>query len=349
MDVTMKMPDLATTGSAMTVVRWLVEAGQPVRRGQPLLEVETDKAVMEVESVVTGTLTTISIPAGAQVEAGQVIAVFDSPEGSVAVASPRSVAAEVAKPSAVPRSQVATPIKPASLFARNRAAREARNGGSSPSPQSIPLSAVGRTAARRVRESKQNVPHFYLQTSANAEGLARRRVARPDRKVVWDAFFIHAAGKALRRFDRMCTRFEDDHLHPQGVDAVGFAIDLDGELFTAAIERPADKDPEEISDEIVAMLERLRAGDPEARRLRKANMTISNLGGTNVESFAAIINPPESAVLAVGKVMPQVVPIDGKIAIQQRVSLTLSADHRVVSGKYAADFLGAIVQELERL
>lgn len=349
MDVTMKMPDLATTGSAMTVVRWLIEAGQPVRRGQPLLEVETDKAVMEVESVVTGTLTTISLPAGAQVEAGQVIAVFDSLDASVAVASPKSVAAEVAKPSAAPRAQVATPIKPASLFARNRAAREARNGASSPSPKSIPLSAVGRTAARRVRESKQNVPHFYLQTSANAEGLAARRVARAGRKVVWDAFFLHASGKALRRFERMGFRFEDDHLHPQGVDAVAFAIDFEGDLFTAAIERPADKDPEAISDEIVALLERLRAGDPEARRLRKANMTISNLGGTNVESFAAIINPPESAVLAVGKVMPQVVPIDGQVGIQQRVSLTLSVDHRVVSGKYAADFLGAIVQELERL
>jgi pyruvate dehydrogenase E2 component (dihydrolipoamide acetyltransferase) len=349
MDVMMKMPDLATTGSAMTVVRWFVEAGQSVRRGQPLLEVETDKAVMEVESVVTGTLATIRVPAGAQVEAGQVIAVFDSPDAASPAASARAEPAQLTAPSGAPRSQIATPARPASLFARNRAARQARNGASAPSRRAIPLSAVARTAARRVRESKQSVPHFYLQTSANAESLAARRVARPGKKVVWDAFFIHAAGKALQRFDRMCTRFEDDHLHPQEVDAVGFAIDLEGELFTAAIEHPAEKDPEAISDEIVGLLERLRAGDPEARRLRKANMTISNLGGTHVESFAAIINPPESAVLAVGKVMRQAVPVDGKIGIQQRVALTLSVDHRVVSGKYAADFLGAIVQELESL
>ena len=215
----------------------------------------------------TGTLATISAPAGAQVEAGQVIADFDSLEASVAVTSTRSVAAEIANPYAAPRSQVATPSKPASLFARNRAAREARNGGSSRSPQSIPLSAVGRTAARRVRESKQNVPHFYLQTSANAESLARRRVAKAGRKVVWDAFFIHAAGKALRRFDRMCTRFEDDHLHPRGRcrrvrDRPG------GELFTAAM-ASADKDPEAISDEIVACSSgsARRRGETPARRI----------------------------------------------------------------------------------
>jgi pyruvate dehydrogenase E2 component (dihydrolipoamide acetyltransferase) len=77
-------------------------------------------------------------------------------------------------------------------------------------------------------------------------------------------------------------------------------------------------------------------------------MTVSNLGGSGIESFAAVINPPESAILAVGKVMPQVCVIDGQVAMQQRVSLTLSVDHRIATGKYAAAFLAAIVQELER-
>ena len=78
-------------------------------------------------------------------------------------------------------------------------------------------------------------------------------------------------------------------------------------------------------------------------------MTVSNLGGSNVESFAAVINPPESAILAVGKIMPVVTVVDGQVAVQDRVNLTLSVDHRVASGKYAAGFLGAIVKELESL
>lgn len=346
MDVAMKMPDLATTGSAMTVVRWLVEAHQAVRRGQPLLEVETDKAVMVVESVVTGTLTTISARPGDQVEAGQVIAVFDTED---AASAPHEPAPLIARTAASSQPTDRTLPRPGSLFARNRRAREAANRGSSRPSGAIPLSPAGRTAARRVRESKQSIPHFYLQTSANAEPMVARRTASAGRKLVWDAFFIHAAGKALRWFERMCYRFEDDHLHPQEADAVGFAIDLDGELFTAVIDSPGAKSPETISDEINTLVTRLRAGDLEPRRLRKANMTISNLGSTNVESFAAIINPPESAVLAIGKVMPQVVPIDGGVGIQQRVALTLSVDHRVASGKYAGEFLGAIVQELESL
>ena len=89
---------------------------------------------------------------------------------------------------------------------------------------------------------------------------------------------------------------------------------------------------------------RLRAGDPAARLSTRANLTITNLGGSGVESFAAVINPPESAILAVGKIMPVVTIVDGQVAVQSRVNLTLSADHRIVSGKYAARFLRAIVQ-----
>ena len=74
---------------------------------------------------------------------------------------------------------------------------------------------------------------------------------------------------------------------------------------------------------------------------------ISNLGGSGIESFVAVINPPESAILAIGKVMAVVTAVDGMIAIQNRVSLTLSVDHRVASGKYAAEFLAAIVRQLE--
>jgi pyruvate dehydrogenase E2 component (dihydrolipoamide acetyltransferase) len=144
-------------------------------------------------------------------------------------------------------------------------------------------------------------------------------------------------------------RFEEDRLVSQGVDAVGLAVDLQGDLFTRAIERPADKGPEAISREIAEGVAQLRSGDPRARLGRTASLTVSNLGGSGIESFAAVINPPESAVLAVGKVMPAVTVVEGQIVVQNRVNLTLSVDHRVASGKYAAEFLRAIVRELESL
>jgi pyruvate dehydrogenase E2 component (dihydrolipoamide acetyltransferase) len=202
-----------------------------------------------------------------------------------------------------------------------------------------------------MQQSKQTIPHFYLQTSANAGPIAARRKAAAERRrpPVWDAYFVHAAARALRRFPKLCYRFEADTLVPQGVDAVALAVDFDEELFTLVLDSPADRPPEQLSDEIRAGVDRLRSGDPQARLARRANLTVSNLGGSNVESFAAVINPPESAILAVGKVRQVVTAVDGQLAIQERVILTLSVDHRVASGKYAAGFLGAIVEELESL
>lgn len=348
MNAEMRMPDLATTGSPIKVLRWLVEVGQTVRRGDPLLEVETDKAVMQVESVITGRLCSRSALEGDEVAAGNPIAVFETeqvPAGAVARGEPALAAATLTS-----SSEPAFDIQPSqgarrrqSFFARNAEARAKR----SPSRRSIALSVPQRVLARRMEESKRTVPHFYLQTSANAEAMVARRKAAAEAAIAWDAFFVHAAGKALRQFERLACRFEGDRLVVQESDAVGLAVDLQGDLFTLAIDHPADKAVEEISREIVEGVERLRSGGPRARMAHAAALTISNLGGSGIESFAAVINPPESAILAVGKIMPVVTAVQGMIAIQNRVNLTLSVDHRVASGKYAAEFLAAVVRELE--
>ena len=192
-------------------------------------------------------------------------------------------------------------------------------------------------------------PPLLSPDVGHAEAMAARRTAVAGKPIAWDAFFVHAAGKALRRFERLCCRFEDDRLVPQGVDAVGLAVDLEDDLSPWPSNVPRTGRPSRSPDEIAEGVARLRSGDPAARLRGQANLTISNLGGSGIESFAAVINPPESAILAVGKVMPVVTVVDGQVAVQNRVNLTLSVDHRVASGKYAARFLGAIVQELESL
>ncbi len=332
MEIEFKMPDLATTDSEIKVIRWLVETGQPVKRGQVLLEVETDKATMEVESIATGWLKAICARPGDALSAGQLLAVIgDEAPSAAAPVTPAP----------------ATPKPAGGMFARNRAA--ATTPATKLARQPIPLSAAQQTAARRLQQSKQTIPHFYLQTSANAEPMLKRRNAEPARNVAWDAFFMHAAGKALKKFERLCCRFETDRLVPAEIDAVGVAVDFEGELFVATITDPAAKTPEQISDELRSLVARVRAGDAEARRLRPANLTITNLGGTGVETFAAIVNPPEVAILAFGRAAPVAVVREGAVVAQTRLTLTLSADHRVVNGKYAAGFLDAVVQELESL
>jgi pyruvate dehydrogenase E2 component (dihydrolipoamide acetyltransferase) len=349
----MKMPDLATTDSAIRVVRWFIEPGEKIERGQPLLEVETDKATMEVESVANGVLKEVQAAINDEVSVGQVIAVLEIEDAaSLRAGAPSPPVAPTATivsstvPSVLPSADSAvssnTTDRPKGMFARNRSAAAPAEKAS------VLLSVAHRTAARRLQESKQTVPHFYLQTSFNAAAVIAHRNAAGSIKPVWDAFFVQAVARAIAKFDRFRYRFDGEKLVAIDSDGIGVAIDHEGELYVVPVSSTASKTVEQISAEIRSHVAGLRSGDPEMRKIRPALMTVTNLGVCNVESFIPIINPPEAAILGVGKVQPTpVVQAGGQIAVEHRATLTLSVDHRVVSGKYAGEFLGEIVRVLE--
>jgi pyruvate dehydrogenase E2 component (dihydrolipoamide acetyltransferase) len=326
MNVEMTLPDLSTTGTSVKIIRWLVDAGQAIKRGQPLLEVETDKSTMEIEAYLSGVLVEILADADAEVEVGQVIALIATEPESRPAAQPGSAAPGMVTPgtataspnaASVSAQAAATPAR-TGMFARNRQKAAQETATSIPAisnvedtrpaqvsaslpPQTWTQSIAQRVVAQRMLESKQTIPHFYLQTSANAGPAARRRNAAVSEKPLWDAFFISAAGKALKKYPRLCASFIDGQLKPQAVDSIGVAVDLEGDLFVCPVANPAGKTPELISTEITSWIQRLRSGDPLARIIQPGNLTVTNLGGTGVESFTAVINPPEGAILAVGK------------------------------------------------
>jgi pyruvate dehydrogenase E2 component (dihydrolipoamide acetyltransferase) len=198
-----------------------------------------------------------------------------------------------------------------------------------------------------MRQAKQTTPHFYLTLSANAEPMVAAR--NESRDVIWDAFFVQAVAKAAVQFERMRCRFEEDHLIPIVSDAVGVAADVDDELYVVPVEKPQELSVREISARIVRQVERIRQGEVAARKLYNTYLTVSNLGGMGIEAFTPIINPPEAAILGIGRIASVTHVHKGSIIIQQRVTLTLSVDHRVVSGKYASAFLQRIVTELEAM
>jgi len=326
-DIELTMPDLGTTEAEIKVLRWLVEVGETVRRGQAILEVETDKAAMEVESFASGVLKEIRAEPEDMIAAGQVIAIVES----------------VKKAPARPQKED-KPKKPGSMFARNRAAKE-----TAADTDGIDLNAVQRTVAKRTVESKQTIPHFYLHSSANAGPMIARREAATPKVVGWDAFFVCAAARALQQFERMNCRFEKDRLVPVEGDTINVAIDVHGDLYVMAVQDGSTGTPEDISGEMRKMTKSLLKGDAGARKLRPAVMGITNLSGTGIESFTAIINPPQSCVLAIGRIGPVPVVNDDEVKVQQRVALTLSVDHRIANGKYAAQFLDKIVEQLEEM
>jgi pyruvate dehydrogenase E2 component (dihydrolipoamide acetyltransferase) len=332
METVFKMPDLSTTDSAIKLVRWLVKPGQPVKRGDPLCEIETDKAASQVESVVTGVLKELRAQAGEMVSVGQELALFETDGASSSTAPPPSP-----KPSATPPGPSVAPAKTGGLFARNRAAAGA---------PSVALSSTQQAVGRRLQASKQNIPHFYLQASANADPIVRLR-AKSDPKPVWEAFFVSALARVLKDFERIRWRWNDGNISVVSTTDIGVAIDANGDLFVAPIPAAAETPVNDISREIRAAAQKIQSGPAGFGGIRPAAITITNLGASPVESFTAIINPPEVAILAIGKIAPAPVVIDGQIAIQNRVALTLAADHRIINGHYAAQFLAALIREIE--
>jgi len=354
MNVDIKMPDLATTDSDVAIVRWLIEVGQTVQRGQPLLEIETDKATMEVESVAVGTLRVVHVSAGERVAVGQVIASVETEDIVKAQIQPVAtlevfpVVVQQAPPSgSIP---VQANGQRRSLFDRNKAIR---GRVFMSKPNRLALSANQREVGRRMLHSKQTIPHFYLTTSANAEGMIARRATTlqqtPAVKLVWDALFVQAAAHALQAFERMTYKLEDDTLIRRDTTAIGVAVDIDDALYVVAVEDPLNNTLESISKTIEAKVAAIRQDESGAKRAIETCLTITNLGAENIETFQAIVNPPEAAILAIGKIAPSVVAQNDRIIIQQRVALSLSVDHRVINGKYAAKFLSRIVNELEAL
>jgi pyruvate dehydrogenase E2 component (dihydrolipoamide acetyltransferase) len=363
----MKMPDVSTNDSDVRIVRWLIGLGERIERGRPLLEVETDKATMEVESAVSGVLDEIRSQPDETVPVGHVIAVLEAEAVAHAPASgnaPRGMFARNRASMAektpsqneqiskspnlqISKSNLQSPI-PNPFAACPHPSPLPKGEGTGIAAHSLSLTQAQRVAGKRLQESKQTVPHFYLQTSVDATAMIACRKAAEPAKLVWDAFFVAAVAKAIGRFDRFRCRLEGERLVPAETDAIGVAIDVDNELYVVPIDSPAGKTVEQISEEIRRAVERLRAGDAEAKKIRPALMTITNLGVANVEGFIPVINPPEAAILGIGRIAPQpVVLADGGLGVRPRCMVTLGADHRIVSGRYAGEFLGAIVEELE--
>lgn len=337
-EIEIKMPDLSTTDSEVTLLRWLIEVGERVGLGQALFEIETDKATMEVESVAAGVLKAIHVQPGERVAVGQLIAqiLSDQPSQSQVY---REAEAKAPAPPVTVQAPRASSAK-ASLFARNKSARQ------TDSLQSIPLSPVQRETARRLQKSKLEVPHFYLSRSASAEAMLARK---GQSNILWDAFFVQAVAKAAGSFERMRYRFDEDKLSRIPGDAIGVAVDIGDELFVVPVEHPLGQSLEQISERIASHTQRIRQGDAAAKRMGSTYLTISNLGGSGVESFTAILNPPETTILAIGSIAAVPHVRDGQLVVEHRVNLTLSVDHRAHSGKYAAAFLGRIVDELEAI
>jgi pyruvate dehydrogenase E2 component (dihydrolipoamide acetyltransferase) len=393
------MPKVDMVMEHGTIVRWLRQEGQPVTAGEPLFEIETDKATMEVEAPASGVLGPIRAGPGETVPVATVVAVILAP-GEEAAAIDAPLADRAAAPS--PPSLVATAPgtsapqdrrPPATPLARRLARMHglgleavrgsgpggriqrrdieaylaARNDGApiTPSPPAAvapvaeppassapleggmftPLRGVRKVVAERMAQAAL-VPQFALQREIDATRLLAVRERVPGRPSL-TAIIARAVAPLLLRHPALNSSFRDGGIFTHASVHLGIAMDSDGRLLVPVIRDAQRRTLAEIATALDDLKRRAAARQLTPADLSGSTFSISNLGMFGVDQFTALVNPPEAAILAVGRVIERGVNIGGQLALQPRMVLTLSADHRVVDGATAARFLADLCAALE--
>lgn len=219
-----------------------------------------------------------------------------------------------------------------------------------------PVSQMRAAIARRLVESKNTAPHFYVEREADAAPLNKLRasanealeLAKANLKLSVNDFILKAAVEALRRVPAVNSSWEGSSIRQHGSVHIAFAVALPDGLITPVIRNAHAKDLRTIAREAKELGARAKAGKLQPEEYTGGTFTVSNLGMIGVEKFSAIINPPQAAILAVGTVVKKpVLAANGAVVPGERMSLTVSADHRVVDGMLAGEFLKALVELLE--
>ncbi|MGW0163036.1 dihydrolipoamide acetyltransferase family protein [Mycobacterium sp. NPDC003323] len=387
------MPRLSDTMEEGVILTWLKKIGDPVERGEVLVEIETDKAVMELESYDDGVLERLLVGEGDRVAVGIPIAVIGdgsavssdtpapqsapvtavtAPTAPAPSAAPAPVAAErTDRPKASPLARKIAADKGVDLNTvtgtgpGGRIIRKDVESVPAPAPASAPapvdgdsevvaLTTLQRVAAKRLTESKQTAPHFYLTAAADVtELLAFRETvnaslrATDGPKVSVNDFLVRAAAVALRRHPAVNVSFGGDVLYQHRGVHIGVAVAVDAGLVVPVVRDADRKTVSQIATDTKELAGRARIGKLRPDEMSGGTFTISNLGMYGIEQFAAVINPPEAAILAVGAASEELRLIDGEVVARRILRLTLSADHRAIDGSTGAQFLRDLTALLE--
>jgi pyruvate dehydrogenase E2 component (dihydrolipoamide acetyltransferase) len=208
-----------------------------------------------------------------------------------------------------------------------------------------------RAIARRLTESKTTVPHFYVTANPNVDRLLalRREINETaPRKISVNDFVIKAVAGALVEVPAANSIWGVDHIRRfDGVD-IAIAVAVEGGLLTPIVRDAGNSTLSQISATVAELAERARAGRIRQEELEGGSFSISNLGMYGVDEFSAILNPPQSGILAVSAAKPRpVVGDDGELKVATVMTVTLSADHRVIDGAVAAEWMAAFVRRVE--
>jgi pyruvate dehydrogenase E2 component (dihydrolipoamide acetyltransferase) len=214
----------------------------------------------------------------------------------------------------------------------------------------VPHSMMRKTIAKRLLESKTTIPHFYLTIEMNMKKAMEFRTAFAEAtgtKISYNDIVMKAVALALRENPKANSSFFPDKIVQHGRIDVSVAVAVDEGLITPVIRNTDQKTLSEISSETKELAKRAREGKLKPEEFTNGTFTVSNLGMYDIENFAAIINPPEGAILAVGSIVEKPVVENGQIVVGHTMKVTMSCDHRVVDGAVGAEFLQSFKKIME--
>ncbi|MGI6705059.1 MAG: dihydrolipoamide acetyltransferase family protein [Clostridia bacterium] len=387
-----RMPNLGTTNDEVKIIRWFKREGEEVKRGEPLLEVETDKAAMEVESFAAGYLKKIVAHPDDEVASGEIIAYIGDhediynisdkakPESSSSIAKRR----EVTPPTTSGKDMRVSPMVrklaesmgidlagirgtgPNGLILREdilkahgtapeigKANLPVEEGETIPVPPPdgiAPFTRVGKAIAGTMTKSKATIPHVYFRIDAEASAMMALRSAS-EREISYNAMLLHTVADTLKDFPYLACRYNEEGRILAKQINIGFAASKGDDLFVPVVKNIGREglDIRGVEAEIQRLTDAVRNGALKQEDLSGGVFTVTNLGTYGLSSFTAVINPPEVAILAVGAIQDRVVAVNGGIHIHPMLTMTLSVDHRVVNGVYAASFMKALKDKIETL
>ena len=431
---TVIMPKLGQTVEESTVLKWHKRVGEPVKKGEILFEIETDKAVLEIESFVDGTLLKIIVQEGETVPVTAPVAFIGQPGEPIpdvpapvlpkpqevkpdAIHAPHPVT-PIRQYSATPSTPkpITTPIQPTRKTISPRARRMANEraisfepiSGSGPggrvtekdvlnyleakkynelritpaakalavrekidllsvevndpkekisiedierkiAEKPKEMSKIRQIIANRLTKSFSSTPHFYVTAAIDMTDLLefRKKLKKENKPYSVTDFILKASSVALKEFPALNSTTDGKSVRWHSRIHLGLAVDVKDGLVVPVIRNADAISLSELHEQVVALVAKARNGKLSPNEMMGSTFTISNMGMLNVENFTAIINPGESAILAIASIFSAPTVVKDEIKIRSIMKATVSADHRIVDGAMAARFINRIKNQVE--
>ncbi len=364
-----KMPNLGTTTNEMKIVRWNKNVGDEIKRGELLFEVETDKAVMEVESYLSGYLKKIIVEADGMVETGSVVALIGNEtdeleheeqheqveiqkrEENVIVEKAQEVrispmVKKIADKLGVDYTKVQGTGPNGMITKADIENFDKDNNNETKNVEKF--NRIGRATAKAMTTSKTTIPHVYFTIEIDAASMIKRRTDS-NKTITYNAMIMKAVADCIKDYPYFAAKYTDEGRILEEKFNIGLAVARGNDLLVPVVADAGRLKIEEIEQQIKLLADKVKEDKLQQNDVSGGVFTITNLGGFGIDSFSAIINPPESAILAVGRIAEKVIPVEGNFEIKSIMKMTLSVDHRIINGVYAAQFLQTLKSTLERI